>query len=139
VKPTKGPTLGTFKEVRDAVTIHANGIAVWPGAGGLRNATPGQTNTGRQEHRWKVGGCGEATDGNPFSVTVNFKEDGTYEAFSGPSDPGLKGTTQFVDGKLRFKDAAGVEVITLYEGDGRRVLRTERDDGSLTAELEPAK
>jgi hypothetical protein len=59
----------------------------------------------------------------------------------GGNPPRHTGTVQLVDGKLRARSATtgNASTWTLYEGDGKRVLRIVNDSGDASAELTPAK
>ncbi len=76
--------------------------------------------------------------GGSFPVTLVVKTDGTYEAET-PTGP-VTGTLQIVGSKIRFVNMFGqAGTWTLHEGDGKRVLKTVRDDGTGTGEFTPAK
>ena len=82
--------------------------------------------------------------GRPNSATTTIASDGTYEtivpAFSNPG-PRFVGKVWVQDGKYRFKsDTTGrTGTMILHEGEGRRVLVTQTDDGSASGEATPAK
>ncbi len=75
-----------------------------------------------------------------FPLTLTIKEGGSYSAFVPAANTTVTGTMQVIDGKVRFRTADGATgTTTLHEGGGKRILRSVRDDGSVTSEYEPAK
>jgi hypothetical protein len=75
-----------------------------------------------------------------FPVTMTANEDGSYSVFVPAANTTVTGVMQVTDGKARFRTADGATgTTTLYEGEGKRVLKSVRDDASVTTELRPAK
>ena len=78
----------------------------------------------------------------PYTTTIS--ENGTTETIvPGLSNPGPRfvGVVRVEAGKYRWKsDTTGrTGTYTLHEGEGRRVLVSQADDGSSTAEGTPVK
>jgi hypothetical protein len=73
----------------------------------------------------------------PMDMTI--QEDGSYSAVA--SSRTITGALQLVDGKVRFKSSEGTTgTFMLYlDANGKRILRTVRDDGSSSSESEPLK
>lgn len=74
-----------------------------------------------------------------WTTTLTIKEDGTWENIipgAPPPGPRYVGTMQVVDGKYRWKSNTSGQsgVVTLHEGEGRRVLVSQNDAGDARAE-----
>ncbi len=81
---------------------------------------------------------GRLGDGSPASMTI--REDGRYQGVIA-GGRGFAGQVQVSEGRFRFKSETTGQsgTMTLYEGDGKRILRTSTDNGSITSEYTPAK
>ncbi len=93
--------------------------------------------------KWE-GAVQPGAGGPALATTLTIKQDGTYESLTpGASSPGprLVGSVTAVGGKYRFKsDTTGrTGTYTLHEGDGKRVLVSATDDGTVYVEYKPAK
>jgi len=75
--------------------------------------------------------------GAPTTMTIS--EDGTYRAVTSGGE--FVGQVLVSDGRFRFKSrTTGLDgTMTLYEGDGQRVLKTLTDNGSIATELRRAR
>jgi hypothetical protein len=82
--------------------------------------------------------------GRQFAFTSIIREDGTVEtiipAMSNPG-PRFVNRVSIENGKYRWKSetTGRTGLYVLHEGDGRRVLVSQADDGSTYAESRPAK
>ena len=81
--------------------------------------------------------------GRTFPLRMTIKEDGSYQAYSsyasGGADVMIDGTMQLANGKIVTQSSMGhSSTVTLYEGQGKRVLKFVRADGA-SGEIEPAK
>jgi hypothetical protein len=78
--------------------------------------------------------------GGGSTVTMTINENGTYRAVTAGGSE-FVGRVQVEKGLFRFKsETTGLSgIMTLYEGDGRRILRTRTDDGTITSEYSPGK
>jgi hypothetical protein len=81
---------------------------------------------------------GRLGDGRPATMTIS--QDGRYQGVIAGSS-GFAGQVQVSEGRFRFKSETTGQsgTMTLYEGDGKRILRTSTDNGSITSEYSPAK
>jgi len=72
--------------------------------------------------------------------TMTISETGRYRAVNAMGRE-FVGQVQVSEGRFQFKsETTGLSgTMTLYEGDGTRILRTRTDDGSITAEFRAAK
>jgi hypothetical protein len=86
--------------------------------------------------KWAGTGWGPRGSG-PVTMTIN--PDGTYTGVV-PSGT-FSGKITLTGGKLRSlgDQSKAPGTFTLYEGDGRRVLRHANDDGQTGSELTPAR
>ena len=79
-----------------------------------------------------------------FAYTSTISEDGKTETIvPGMSNPGPKfaGAVRVEGGKYRWKSetTGRTGTYTLHEGEGRRVLVSQADDGTTTGEATPVK
>jgi hypothetical protein len=77
---------------------------------------------------------------SPFVLTI--KEDGSYEGtLLGGIPEKREGIMRLRDGKIRWESYTIVRTgtFTLYEGEGKRVLKGSGDKGGMTIEMRPAK
>lgn len=90
--------------------------------------------------KWE--GTVTAGTGMAYIKNMVIRPDGTWEMeIPGGNPPRHDGTVQLVDGKLRSRSntTGNSGTWTLYEGDGKRMLKTISDDGRVSAELTPVK
>jgi hypothetical protein len=87
---------------------------------------------------WEGGGVGPGSDGTLYTLTIS--ETGRYRAVNAQGRE-FAGQVQVSEGRFRFKSATtGLSgTMTLYEGEGKRILGTRTDDGRITAEYRAAK
>lgn len=84
--------------------------------------------------RW----TGELADrGGTYPITITLRDDGTWDGVS--LGQRFHGITKLEDGKVRLMNlvTGGGTTYTLYESDGRLVLRGLRDDGFVAGRLKP--
>jgi hypothetical protein len=83
-------------------------------------------------------GTGTSSTVRSFPVKLSVRPDGTYESFT-PNR--FTGTVTVADKQFRWKstDTGRTGTWTLHEGDGRRVLTMQTDDGSITWNLTPVR
>jgi hypothetical protein len=75
--------------------------------------------------------------GQGFSVKATIKEDGSY--VSTTSNSTLTGTVYLSGGQALYKNSRPSSgTVTLYQGEGKRILRFVAADG-FTAEMTPVK
>ena len=73
--------------------------------------------------------------GNPIFGTVIMKESGTYEYHGGSIR--YDGTVTMDGDKFRWESSSGARgTFTVREEKGKRILRSIREDGSLSGEFE---
>jgi hypothetical protein len=74
------------------------------------------------------------------SATLVARPDGSYVATVGQGQMPIQGRLSVADGGLRFQaDDGGAGTARVFEKDGALLLRTRRDDGSVTSEFKKAK
>ena len=81
--------------------------------------------------------------GRTFPFRMTIKEDGAYQAYSSYASGGAEvmtdGMMRLVNGKILTQSSMGhSSTVTLYERQGKRVLKFVRDDGA-SGEIEPEK
>jgi hypothetical protein len=86
----------------------------------------------------QITGTWEGYGGGGERFTMTIGEDGKYRAVG--VDLEFVGQMQVSEGRFRFKsETTGRNgTVTLYEGEGKRILKTITDDGRLTSEYTPA-
>ena len=105
-------------------------------AAGCASLPPAQTAKDLQQivGQWK----GHGGDGTAVVLTVS--EAGRYRAVTATGRE-FVGQVQVDQGRFRFKSETTKldGTWTLYEGDGKKILKTRTDDGSITGEYNYAK
>jgi hypothetical protein len=88
----------------------------------------------------QIVGKWEGYTGDGTRLTMTIGENGRYRAVNA-SGREVVGQVQVSEGRFRFKgETTGLSgTMTLYEGEGRRILRTRTDDASITAEYTPGR
>lgn len=111
---------------------------------GCASLPPARTATTMNAIAGKWEGTIHARNGAKIPFTSTIHESGTVDiVVPSLSNPGPNFVTRVTieGGKYRWKsDTTGrTGTYTLHEGDGRRVLVSQADDGSIYAEATPAK
>ncbi len=113
------------------VTVLASGCASLPPAQMAKNLN-------QIVGTWEGGGVGPGSDGTLYTMTIS--ETGRYRAVNALGRE-FAGQLEVSEGRFRFKsETTGLSgTMTLYEGEGKRILGTRTDDGRITAEYRAAK
>jgi hypothetical protein len=115
--------------------------AILVGCATLPPAKPA-TDVGAIAGKWE--GTLTTRAGARFTYTMTIAKDGKWETIvPGMSNPGPRfvGTVTVDGGKYRWKSetTGRTGIYSLHEGDGRRVLVSQADDGTSTGEGTPGK
>ena len=71
-------------------------------------------------------------------MVIVIEEDGSYR--ENDTWRPTEGVMRIVDGKIQYDSVDGLIVtVTLYEGNGKRILRGKRQDAGHTFKVKPAK
>ena len=106
---------------------------------GCASLPPAKTAATVTDIAGKWTGSGYGPGGAPVAVTQTINPDGSYTSIL-PNGT-FTGKITLTDGRLRgvSDQTKNTGTYTLHEGEGRRVLRYQSDDGRIRSELTPAK
>jgi hypothetical protein len=110
---------------------------------GCATLPPAQPDTDLKAIAGKWRGTGQGRDGSTRAVTMTIWEDGRYESVLdqpiGSLGTVFPGRVRVENGRYRFvsERTGNTGTMTLYEGQGKRVLTTRTDNGASASELTP--